>query len=78
MYLECTCCNISEQKWDYLMKDAKRMNKRVLTKLVKNNMRYVYDALSLNLYNPYNYYKTATHYILVHSAIEYFIRREND
>jgi hypothetical protein len=76
MYLECNCTNISLTKWNQLMEGAKRMDKRKLHKLVKSNCPNLYKGLSLHLHNPYNYYKTKTHYILVHSGIEYFLRKD--
>ena len=75
MYLECTCTNITPEKWDKLMTDAKVTNKAKLNSLVKKEMPELYTALALDLYNPYKYYQTKTHYILVHSAIEYFINK---
>lgn len=76
MTYECCCADISIGKWEILMKNARRMNKKILNKLVKQNLPELYNALSLDLFNPYNYFQTPTHYILVHSAIEYFIRKE--
>jgi hypothetical protein len=75
MYLECTCCDINQSKWDRLMKGATRTDKVKLNRLIKHEMPELYEALFLNLYNPYNYYKTKTHWVLVHSAIEYFIKK---
>ncbi len=75
MYLECTCCDISSHKWDRLMKGAKRMNKRTLNSLIKRELPELYHELALNYYNPYNYFQTNTHYILIHSCIEYFIKK---
>jgi hypothetical protein len=75
MYLECTCADISLTKWERLMTGAKRMDKRKLNRLVKKELPELYEDLALNLYNPYEYYKTPTHYILVHSGIEYFLHK---
>lgn len=77
LYLEATCVGINEQKWNRLMEGATRANKKTIDKLVKNHLPELYDDLCLNYYNPYNYFKTKTHLILVHSGIEYFIRFEN-
>ena len=76
MYLECTCSDITMDKWEGLMKGAKRMNKKLLHRFIRKELPELYEALCLSLYNPYNYFQTKTHYILVHSAIEYFINKE--
>lgn len=70
---ETNCTEISITRWNQLMKGARRANKKKLNSLVKKELPDLYEALSLNLYNPYDYYQTKTHYILVHSTIEYFI-----
>jgi hypothetical protein len=43
----------------------------------KSEIPELYRALALNLYNPWadQCRQTATHFILVHSAIEYFIHK---
>ena len=74
--LDCTCVGIGVNKWERLMKGATRANKRKLNALVRKEMPELYEALALNLYNPYHYYKTKTHFILVHSSIEYFLLKE--
>lgn len=56
------------------MKGAKRTNKQKLNNLIKKELPKLYHDLALNFYNPYNYYKTKTHFILIHSSIEYFIK----
>lgn len=74
--LECTCADINIGEWNRLMKGARRTDKKKLNALVKKEMPELYNALSLNLYNPYHYYQTKTHFVLVHSAIEYFLLKE--
>lgn len=64
---ECSCADISEHKWNTLMENAKRGNKKIINKIVKN----IFPDWDLSK-NPYQYYRTATHIIVVHSAIEYF------
>jgi hypothetical protein len=78
MYLECTCENISIDQWNELMKGARKASYKRLVRLVKKEIPSLYNSLCLNLYNPWenNCQQTKTHYILVHSAIEYFIRKE--
>lgn len=56
------------------MKGARRVSYRMLVSRVKSEIPELYRALALNLYNPWadQCRQTATHFILVHSAIEYF------
>ena len=77
MYLECTCQNISYSQWEILMKDAKPINYNWLKHKIKKHLPNLYDTLCLDYYNPWENeaYRTKTHYILVHSAIEYFIHK---
>lgn len=79
MYLECTCADITEKQWEHLMNNARRMSYKKLLSLIKNNLPDLYYALGLNYPNPHSTQcrQTDTHYILVHSAIEYFIRKES-
>ena len=64
-------------KWEALMKGARRVSYRMLVSRVKSEIPELYRALALNLYNPWadQCRQTATHFILVHSAIEYFIHK---
>lgn len=57
------------------MKGAKPINYRWLKNKIKKNLPQLYRDLALEYHNPYeNQCKvTTTHYILVSSAIEYFI-----
>ena len=77
MYLECTCETISLSKWELLMQGAKKASYKNLVRLIKKEIPELYSSLSLDLYNPWenDCQQTKTHYILVHSAIEYFIRK---
>jgi len=72
--LQCTCvtCGGIDQ-WEELMKGAVRADKRKINRLVKRLLPDLYDNLVLDFHNPYNYYRTEKHLVLVHSAIEYFI-----
>ena len=74
LHLECDCTSISKKEWDKLMSGATRANKRIIDRLVKNHIPSLYWDLALNYSNPYVYYKTDTHLILVHSSIEYFLK----
>ena len=79
---ECNCTSISIANWDKLMKGALRADKYKTNRLVEKHLPYLFKSLALdqkslkdlNWYNPYNYYKTKTHLILVHSNIEYFLK----
>jgi len=71
---EYTCVDISINKWDQLMQNSTRANYKIINNLVKKHLPDLYNDLSLHLRNPYNYFKTKTHLILVHSGIEYFLR----
>lgn len=75
MHLECTCCNISADKWNTLMKGSRPINYDWLKNKVRKYLPELYSALCLDYPNPYGWQSkvTKTHYILVHSAIEYFI-----
>jgi hypothetical protein len=78
MYLECTCENISIDRWNELMKGAKKVSYKRLVNLIKKELPYLYNELTLQYYNPWenDCKQTKTHYILVHSAIEYFIKKD--
>lgn len=71
---ETNCTAISLSEWEKLMEGHKRANKRIINSLVKSHLPDLYDSLVLNYPNPYSYYKTDTHLILTHSAIEYFLK----
>lgn len=77
MFLECTCADITMQQWEELMQNSKPINYNKLLKIIKNNIPSLYNELSLQFPNPYadQASETQTHYILVWSAIEYFIRK---
>jgi len=72
----CTC--VSPGQWNKLMENRKRFSFRRLAGLIKKQYPEFYNALSLKMYKPYPYFtwKTPTHLILTHSAIEYFFRYE--
>lgn len=82
LQLEATCVGITAREWDKLMEGATRADRDKVNKLVKEHLPDLAKSLSmdhlplkkLRWYNPYNYYKTRKHLVLVHSSIEYFIR----
>ena len=50
---------------------------RLLVQRIRKELPDLYESLALQYPNPYagQCRQTLTHYILVHSAIEYFIRK---
>ena len=77
MELEYTCCEVTLDKWNDLMKGAKSINYDWLKNKIRKHLPDLYRDLSLDFYNPYGHQSsvTKTHYILVHSSIEYFIKK---
>uniref|UniRef100_A0A6M3LQJ4 Uncharacterized protein n=1 Tax=viral metagenome TaxID=1070528 RepID=A0A6M3LQJ4_9ZZZZ len=77
MILDCTCADITIQKWENLMSNKKRFSYKKLCRLIKKNLSELYYAINLNFPNPYkeDTFETKTHYILTHSAIEYFFKK---
>ena len=77
MELECTCMNINKDRWDELMKGKKRISYKWLVNKIKKELPCVYEDLCLQFFNPWEdkTYSTKTHYVLTHSAIEYFFRK---
>ncbi len=77
MYLEAICTSISLPEWERLMHGAKKANYKNLLRIVKRDIPDLFRALALEFPNPYadQCKQTPTHYILVHSAIEYFIHK---
>lgn len=77
MYYETNCTQISIQKWNALMKGAKKCSYKKLVSRIKKKIPSLYDSLALQFPNPYaeQCQQTKTHFILVHSSIEYFIRK---
>ena len=78
LWLEATCSGINLAQWNKWMAGATRANHRQIDSLVRRHLPDLYEGLNLDLWNPYHYFKTRRHLILVHSAIEYFLayRRE--
>ena len=82
LVLECTCTEIRVSKWDRLMEGATRADVYKVNRFVKEFLPDLFNSLGFNdkplkdllWYNPYSYYKTKTHLILVHSSIEYFLK----
>ena len=79
---ETNCSAISSRKWEKLMEGSTRADTYKINKLVKEYLPDLFISLGFDLkplkdlswFNPYHYYKTKTHFILVHSSIEYFLK----
>lgn len=78
MTYECNCSDITKNEWDRLMKGARPISYKWLVSRIKKHLPSLYKELSLDLFNPYWQHckATKTHYILVSSSIEYFIRKK--
>ena len=70
--LECTCVGIEQNEWDRLMKEAKRADKKKVEKLLVEHGHLAKE--DIKYYNPYNYFRTDTHLIYVHSMVEHFYK----
>ena len=77
MYYETNCAGISIDEWYSLMKGARKCSYQRLVSKIKKELPDLYRDLCLEFYNPFEDQckQTKTHYILVHSAIDYFIRK---
>ncbi len=75
MELECTCADINIDEWNSKMKHSRPINYKWLVRRIKKHLPWLYDALGLNYYNPWenDCRSNRKYYILVHSGIEYFI-----
>ena len=73
LWLEATCSGIGLAQWNRWMARATRADHRLINSLVRRHLPDLYEDLRLDLRNPYQYFKTRRHLILVHSAIEYFL-----
>lgn len=77
MYYEANCTCITAERWNELTKGARRCSYKKLVARIKKEMPAFYEELCLQFYNPFEEQckQTKTHYILVSSAIEYFIHK---
>lgn len=77
MYLECSCVNTPIDEIRSFMKGARKCSYKRLIAKIKREMPTLYNELALDLPNPWDEdcKQTNTHYILVHSGIEYFINK---
>lgn len=77
MFYETNCIEVSKQEVERLMKDSRPCSYERLVSKIREQIPELYHSLALNFPNPYadQCQQTRTHYILVHSMIEYFIRK---
>lgn len=75
MIYETNCTEISIDRWNELMRGARKVNYKRMCREIKKNLPELYKDLALDFHNPYaeQSRQTKTHYVLVSSAIEYFI-----
>jgi len=66
------CTTVRSHEWDKLMEGSVRANHREINRLVKKFLPDLYEDLALKFNNPYHYYRTKKHLILVHSSINTF------
>ena len=77
MYYDTNCTQVTIDKWNALMKGSKKASYKRLVSRIKKELPSLYMELALQFPNPYadQCRQTKTHYILVHSAIEFFIHK---
>lgn len=77
MYYDTNCTQVTIDKWNALMKGAQKASYKRLVSRIKKELPGLYTELALQFPNPYadECRQTKTHYILVHSAIEFFIHK---
>ena len=77
MFYETCCSETTTENWNRLMKGSRKASYRHLIRRIKRELPDLYANLGLNFPNPYEHLtrQTKTHYILVHSTIEYFIHK---
>lgn len=78
MTLECNCTQISKEEWEKKMKGSRPLSYKWLICRIKKHLPKLYYDLGLDFYNPYEEQCRVNkrYYILVHSAIEYFISKQ--
>ena len=77
MEYECNCTETTINEWNEKTKDAKPISYKWLVSRIKTHLPWLYEALALDFYNPWESEcrSNKEYYILVHSAIEYFIKK---
>lgn len=72
------CTTLDKETVENRMKKARPCSYKRLVSTIKNQIPWLYTYLALDVPNPYYKHcrQTKDYYILVHSAIEYFIKKE--
>jgi hypothetical protein len=70
------CTAISINKWNQLMNKSVKANGKKIRALIKKYLPDLYEQLVLDFPNPYEHQcrRTKTHFIYIHSGIEYFLK----
>lgn len=76
LIFEATCVGIGQRQWDKYMKGAVKANGSKIRRLIKRHFPDLYYSIGLEFYNPYESKskRTKTHFVYVHSGIEYFLK----
>lgn len=72
VYLENTCVGTTMDEWEGFMKGSVRADKRQVHRILLEQDQIT--SMDVRLRNPYDFYRTDTHLIYVHSGIEHFYR----
>ena len=74
---ETSCVGIDMDHFDELMHNMKQYSYRTLIKLIQRDEPEMYHDLRLDLLNPWadQCGQTDTHFMLIHSGIEYFFKK---
>lgn len=77
MYYETNCTCITLGEWETLMKGSRKCSYKKLVRRIELELPGLYHELALQYYNPFGEQckQTKTHFILVHSGIEYFLHK---
>ena len=70
-----TCATFSQTECERLLRGSRRVSYKRMVAKIKKELPELYKELALQYYNPFEDQcsQTKTHYILVHSATDYFI-----
>ena len=76
IFLETDCTQVSQDEWIRLMQSKRRFSYRRLISLIRCQCPELYKSFDLKFPNEFRdkTWRTPTHLILTHSAIEYFFR----
>jgi hypothetical protein len=76
IFLETDCTQTSQAEWNNMMQSRRRFSYRKLVSIIRYQCPELYEGLGLKFPNEFNdkTWRTPTHLILTHSAIEYFFR----